>query len=60
LLVSGLSPGKHTIRFKISAAVADKRSILKDNAADLDAHPEKYRSADCFAGWLLLNGKPAR
>jgi lysophospholipase L1-like esterase len=56
-LVSGLSPGKHTIRFTVSTSVPDKRRILKDKSADLDAHPEKYRSADGFAGWILLDGE---
>ncbi|HMH21139.1 MAG TPA: GDSL-type esterase/lipase family protein [Puia sp.] len=56
-LVSGLSPGRHTLRFTVSASVPDKRRILLDKSADLDAHPDKYRSADGFAGWLLLDGK---
>jgi hypothetical protein len=56
-LVSGLPPGRHTVRFTVSASVPDKRRILQDKSADLDAHPEKYRSADGFAGWLLLDGK---
>jgi len=56
-LVTGMPPGKHKVEFRVSRLVPDKRSLLGNNARDLDLHPEKYAENACYAGYLLVEGK---
>lgn len=54
-----VEPGVHTVTMKISAAKADKRSILGEKQlADISANPSKYDRTVVYLGKILLCGTP--
>jgi beta-N-acetylhexosaminidase len=57
VLLTDLPPGRHRVEFRLSADVPDKQTLLGANANDYTAHPDKYREAAGYAGYLLLAGK---
>lgn len=49
--------GKHTITFKISSEIPDKKKILGSNQLDdIMKFPEKYDRSAVYLGKLLING----
>jgi hypothetical protein len=57
VLLTNLPQGRHRVEFRLSADPLDKQTILGANAGDYTAHPDRYREAAGYAGYLLLAGK---
>jgi hypothetical protein len=57
LLLSDLPPGRHTVEFRLSVNMPDKRVLLGTNVSDYNANPLKYRETAGYAGFLLVAGK---
>ena len=52
-----LPAGKHTVSFKISDEIPDKKKILgKNQLEDITANPEKYNSSAIYIGQILIRG----
>lgn len=52
-----LPEGVHTISFKISDEIPDKKKILgKNQLQDITAHPEKYNRSVIYLGQILIRG----
>jgi lysophospholipase L1-like esterase len=51
-------PGIHTINFKISGEIADKKQILGPNQlADITSNPAKYNKTTIYIGKILIRGE---
>jgi hypothetical protein len=57
VLLTGLTPGRHTVEFRLSAEAPDKKTLLGANAGDYMANPDKYRENAGYVGDLLLAGE---
>lgn len=56
-----LPHGRHTITFKISSEIPDKKKILGPNQLeDITKYPEKYNRAAIYLGKLLIKGTPLK
>jgi lysophospholipase L1-like esterase len=56
-----VEPGTHTVTMKISAAKADKRTILGEKQlADITANPARYDRTVVYLGKILLCGVPVK
>jgi hypothetical protein len=56
VLLKNIKPGLHTVEFRVSSVIPDKKLLLGDKVNKMISDPLNYSESNGYAGYLLLAG----